>query len=212
MSHRTDQDGVATTRRPPLKATRGGMIKVAALRKRFADNSQRRPQKCQGKKRKLEEDEEIIASVDQGKMEARGKTEPLSKRQKADRSPPPPNPPKARKRLPRQAKANAVDRIHKVYGVLAERTEPGQNAAAEEDKMKKKVNEKVEEKAQKKAEAAKGKRTDISPDEPQQKKLGKRKGKEEPMKKQAEKKQKKENKLRLQRNRPVKKKNKGREE
>ncbi|XP_064097569.1 uncharacterized protein LOC135208941 [Macrobrachium nipponense] len=211
MRLRKDEDEAVTaspTRRPPLKAMRGGMIKVVALRKRFVDNSQRRPQDCQGKKRKLEEDEEMIASVDQGKMEATGKTEPLSKRRKADRSPPPPrSPPKAPKRLPRQAKANAVDRIHKVYGVPAERTKPGQNAAAEEEKMKK-VNEKVEEKAQKKAEAAKGERTDISPDELQQKKLGKRKGKEEPPKKQAEKKQKKQKKMEAPKNQAEKNKKK----
>ncbi|XP_064098096.1 uncharacterized protein LOC135209323 [Macrobrachium nipponense] len=212
MRLRKDEDEAATaspTRRPPLKAMRGGIIKVVALRKRFADNSQRRPQDCQGKKRKLEEDEEMTASVDQGKMEATGKTEPLNKRRKADRSPPPPrSPPKAPKRLPRQAKANAVDRIHKVYGVPAERTKPGHNAAAEEEKMKKKVNEKVEEKAQKKAEAAKGERTDISFDKPQQKKLGKRKGKEEPPKKQAEKIQKKQKKMEAPKNQAEKNKKK----
>ncbi|XP_064091578.1 uncharacterized protein LOC135205144 [Macrobrachium nipponense] len=215
MRLRKDEDEASTaspTRRPPLKARRGGMIKVAALRKRFADNSQRRPQDCQGKKRKLEEDVEMIASVDQGKMEATGKTEPLSKRRKADRSPPPPrSPPKARKRLPRQAKANAVDRIHKVYGVPAERPKPGQNVAAEEDKMKKKVNEKVEEIAQKEAEEAKGERTDISPDEPQQKRLWKRKGKEEPPKKQAAKKQKKQKKMEAPKNQAEKNKKKNEE-
>ncbi|XP_064097571.1 uncharacterized protein LOC135208944 [Macrobrachium nipponense] len=211
MRLRKDEDEAATaspTRRPPLKAMRGGMIKVVALRKRFADNSQRRPQDCQGKKRKLEEDEEIIASVDQEKMEAKGKTEPLNKRRKADQSPPPPrSPPKAPKRLPRQAKANAVDRIHKVYGVPAERTKPGHSAAADEEKMKK-VNEKVEEKAQKKAEAAKGERTDVSPDKPQQKKLGKRKRKKEPPKNQAEKKQKKQKKMEAPKNQAEKNKKK----
>ncbi|XP_064098095.1 PC4 and SFRS1-interacting protein-like [Macrobrachium nipponense] len=52
------------------------------------------------------------------------------------------------------------------------------------------------------------KRTDISPNEPQQKKLGKRKGKEEPQKKQAEKKQKKQKKMEAPKNQAEKNKKK----
>ncbi|XP_064078592.1 neurofilament medium polypeptide-like [Macrobrachium nipponense] len=210
-----DEDEAVTaspTRRPPLKARRGGMIKAAALRKRFADNSQRGPQDCRGRKRKLEEDEESTASDEQRKMEAAGKMKPLSKRRKADQSPPPRSPPKARKRLPRQAKANAVDRIHKMYGVPTKRTEPGQNAAAKEDEMKEKANEKVEEKVKKEAESTEAMQTDISPDEPQQKKLRKRKGKKEPPKKQDEEKQKKEKKMEAPKNHAEKKNKKKKEE
>ncbi|XP_064120662.1 trichohyalin-like [Macrobrachium nipponense] len=194
--YRTDQDQAATstTRRPPLKATRGG-IKAAALRKRFTDNSQREPQDCQGRKRKLEKDEVMIASVEQVKLEAAGKTEPLSKRRKADQGALRHNPPKARKRLPRQAKNNAVNRIHEIFGVPAERIELGQNAAAEEADTKGMANEKIKKRgAKKEAEEAELKRVDISPDDPQQKQLGKRKAKAEPPQRQKQAAKKKEKK------------------
>ncbi|XP_064087329.1 dual specificity protein kinase shkE-like [Macrobrachium nipponense] len=132
---RTDQDGKASPRRPPLKAKRGGR-KAEFVWKRNLNDSPTEPLDSHRRKRKREEEEEDKVEelkVMQWNTEEAGRT---NKRRKADpdllgaKKACPLGPPKARQRLPRQAKANAAARIHDLYGAKAKRAEQGPKAAA----------------------------------------------------------------------------------
>ncbi|XP_064106000.1 uncharacterized protein DDB_G0286299-like [Macrobrachium nipponense] len=192
---RTDQDGKASPRRPPLKVNRGGR-KAEVARKKNLYNSPTELRDSHGKKRKREEEEEEgkveELKIMQWNTEEAGKTEPLNKRRKADpdllgaKKARPLGPPKARQRLPRQAKANAAARIHDLYGAKAKRAEQGPKAAAaaaaapegktEEATMKGKMNE--EGKTREEKRVKKGNLP--PPNEPQKELPGRKKLKDQP--------------------------------
>ncbi|XP_064083101.1 uncharacterized protein LOC135199112 [Macrobrachium nipponense] len=183
---RTDQDGKASPRRPLLKAKRGGR-KAEVLRKRNLNNSLTEALDSHGRKRKREEEKE------EDKVEEEAcKTELLNKRRKADpdslgaKKARPLGPAKARQRLPRQAKANAVARINDLYGAKAQRAEQGPKAAAaaaapegktEEAAMKGKMNE--DGKTREEKEVKKGNLP--PPNEPQKELPGRKEVKDQPL-------------------------------
>ncbi|XP_064087327.1 aurora kinase A-like [Macrobrachium nipponense] len=184
---RTDQDGKSSARRPLLKAKRGGR-KAEVVQKRNLNNSPTEPLDSHGRKRKREEEEDAKVEelkVMQWNTEEAGRT---NKRRKADtdllgaKKACPLGPPKAQQRLPRQAKANAVVRIHDLYGAKAKRAEQGPKTVAapegktEEAAIKGKMNE--EGKTREEKRVKKGNLP--PPNEPQKELPGRKKVKDQP--------------------------------